>query len=212
MTIQKDISIKDAYKIYFLDNFDSFTYNLVDEFEQIGAELVVYRNNLDADTIFTKMCNEDKKVILVLSPGPGTPDKAGCLMTLIKMCKGKFPMLGICLGQQALTQSYGGTIGHAGETVHGKSSDINLNDHPIFSNLGPVMPVARYHSLMATNVPDELDIIAHYKEIPMAIINENDKVLGYQFHPESILTLEGTQLLKQSLAYLSDTLLTEGIA
>lgn len=113
-------------KIYFLDNFDSFSYNLVDELTMLGAELVVYRNNISAEVIFNKMQAEHKQVLLVLSPGPGAPSDAGCLMELISLCKGKFPMLGICLGQQALTQSYGGVIGHAGETVHGKSSIIEL--------------------------------------------------------------------------------------
>jgi len=193
------------YKIYFLDNFDSFSYNLVDEFEQMGADLVVYRNNLDAQAIFEQMSAETKPVILVLSPGPGTPKDAGCLMDLTQLCKGKFPILGICLGHQALTQSYGGTVGHAGETVHGKSSTIELEQHVIFDGLGQRMPVARYHSLMATKVPDSLAIIAHYQNIPMAILNEQDKVLGFQFHPESILTPDGAQLLRQSLAYLSKT-------
>lgn len=205
------MSNQSDYKIYFLDNFDSFSYNLVDEFEQMGADLVVYRNNLDAQTIFEKMSAEIKPVILVLSPGPGTPHSAGCLMALTEMCKGKFPILGICLGHQALTQSYGGIVGHAGETVHGKSSTIELAKHAIFDGLGNNMPVARYHSLMATKVPDSLSIIAHYQDIPMAILNEQDKILGFQFHPESILTPDGAQLLKQSLAYLSNTT-DEGIA
>lgn len=199
------MSNKTDYKIYFLDNFDSFSYNLVDEFEQMGADLVVYRNNLDAQGIFEQMSSETKPVILVLSPGPGKPKSAGCLMDLTQLCKGKFPILGICLGHQALTQSYGGTVGHAGETVHGKSSTIELAQHAIFEGLGTRMPVARYHSLMATKVPDSLTIIAHYQDIPMAILNEQDKVLGFQFHPESILTPDGAQLLRQSLAYLSNS-------
>ena len=199
------------FKIYFLDNFDSFSYNLVDEFEQMGADLVVYRNNLDAQAIFDQMSAETKPVILVVSPGPGTPKDAGCLIDLTQLCKGKFPILGICLGHQALTQSYGGTVGHAGETVHGKSSTIELEQHAIVDGLGKRMPVARYHSLMATKVPDSLAIIAHYQNIPMAILNEQDKVLGFQFHPESILTPDGAQLLRQSLAYLSNTTV-EGIS
>jgi anthranilate synthase component 2 len=190
-------------KIYFLDNFDSFSYNLVDELSMLGCELVVFRNNMSAEVIFDKMQQEHSDVLLVLSPGPGTPSDAGCLMDLIELCKGTFPMLGICLGQQALTQSYGGVIGHAGETVHGKSSVINLSDHPVFSGIGSTMPVARYHSLMATVVPDNIDVIAHYQDIPMAIYHHDDKALGYQFHPESILTPNGALLLQQSIAYLT---------
>ncbi|WP_404340367.1 aminodeoxychorismate/anthranilate synthase component II [Pseudoalteromonas mariniglutinosa] len=190
-------------KIYFLDNFDSFSYNLVDELSMLGCELVVYRNNISAETIFQKMCQEQGSVLLVLSPGPGAPSDAGCLMALIELCKGRFPMLGICLGQQALTQSYGGIIGHAGETVHGKSSIISLTDHAVFAGMGATMPVARYHSLMATSVPAEVNVIAHYEEIPMAIYHHADNVLGYQFHPESILTPQGAALLQQSIAFLT---------
>ena len=192
-----------AYKIYFLDNFDSFSYNLVDELSMLGCQLVVYRNNISAQSIFDKMCQETVPVLLVLSPGPGAPSDAGCLMELIELCKGRFPMLGICLGQQALTQSYGGIIGHAGETVHGKSSIIALTEHPVFAGMGDKMPVARYHSLMATKVPDDVEVIACYENIPMAIYHQQDNALGYQFHPESILTPNGALLLQQSIEFLT---------
>ncbi|RJE70842.1 anthranilate synthase component II [Pseudoalteromonas sp. MSK9-3] len=190
-------------KVYFLDNFDSFSYNLVDELSLLGTELVIYRNNISAERIFSEMSKETQPVMLVLSPGPGNPSHAGCLLELIELCKGKFPMLGICLGQQALTQSYGGTIGHAGETVHGKSSTITADEHPVFDGLGKQFPVARYHSLMATVVPDSLQVIAQFDTIPMAIYHPQDKVIGYQFHPESILTPDGAQLLKQTIDYLT---------
>jgi len=192
-----------AYKIYFLDNFDSFSYNLVDELSMLGCQLVVYRNNISAQSIFDKMCQETVPVLLVLSPGPGAPSDAGCLMELIELCKGRFPMLGICLGQQALTQSYGGVIGHAGETVHGKSSIVTLTEHPVFAGMGDKMPVARYHSLMATKVPDDVEVIACYENIPMAIYHQQDNALGYQFHPESILTPNGALLLQQSIEFLT---------
>ena len=192
-----------AYKIYFLDNFDSFSYNLVDELSMLGCQLVVYRNNISAQSIFDKMCQETVPVLLVLSPGPGAPSDAGCLMELIELCKGRFPMLGICLGQQALTQSYGGVIGHAGETVHGKSSIITLTEHPVFAGMGDKMPVARYHSLMATKVPDDVEVIACYENIPMPIYHQQDNALGYQFHPESILTPNGALLLQQSIEFFT---------
>ncbi|PCK29888.1 aminodeoxychorismate/anthranilate synthase component II [Pseudoalteromonas piscicida] len=190
-------------KVYFLDNFDSFSYNLVDELSLLGLDLVVYRNNIPAEIIYNKMRAEEDPVILVLSPGPGAPSEAGCLLALIELCKGQFPMLGICLGQQALTQSYGGEVGRAGETVHGKSSIIDADEHPVFAGLGTQFPVARYHSLMATRVPAELNVIARYQSIPMAIYHSEDRVIGYQFHPESILTPNGAQLLQQSIAYLT---------
>ena len=199
------MSTANPMKIYFLDNFDSFSYNLVDELTMLGCELVVYRNNISAEVIFNKMRQELGQVLLVLSPGPGAPSDAGCLMELIELAKGHFPMLGICLGQQALTQSYGGVIGHAGETVHGKSSIINLNPHPVFEGMGNTMPVARYHSLMATKVPENIEVIAQFDDIPMAIYHHDDKALGYQFHPESILTPNGAMLLQKSVAYLTRT-------
>ncbi|MEC8225690.1 MAG: gamma-glutamyl-gamma-aminobutyrate hydrolase family protein, partial [Pseudomonadota bacterium] len=158
---------------------------------------------ISAQSIFDKMCQETVPVLLVLSPGPGAPSDAGCLMELIELCKGRFPMLGICLGQQALTQSYGGVIGHAGETVHGKSSIISLTEHPVFAGMGDKMPVARYHSLMATKVPDDVEVIACYENIPMAIYHQQDNALGYQFHPESILTPNGALLLQQSIEFLT---------
>lgn len=211
-------------KIYLLDNFDSFTYNLVDEFKALGFELSVYRNNIPAQIIKDKMDQETGPVILVLSPGPGSPSQAGSLLDLIDLCKGQYPMFGICLGHQALVEYFGGTIGRAGETIHGKSSAIDLiplqnsNDetatHPVFNNLPTQLNVARYHSLMATNVPNELTVIAQYQSersaqsgnpisIPMAVINEDYQMLGLQFHPESILTTQGATLIEQSLDYIS---------
>ncbi len=188
--------------VYLLDNFDSFTYNLVNELAMLDFELAIYRNNLDARYIADKMAQENRPVLLLLSPGPGAPKQAGCMAELISLCKGRYPILGICLGHQALIESYGGTIGHAGETVHGKTSEILMQDHPLFNGLPEKFNVARYHSLMATDVPSTVDVIATVDHIPMAVINEVDKVIGYQFHPESILTTHGTQLLKQSIDWL----------
>ena len=191
------------YKIYFLDNVDSFSYNLVDEFAQLNADMVVYRNTVSAQVIFERMCAETLPVVLVLSPGPGAPNEAGCLMELIALCRGRFPMLGICLGQQALTQAYGGTVTHAQETMHGKASNINIIDHPVFAGFDKTMPVARYHSLIAVDVPEQLQVIAEYNDMVMAVCDNKNKVLGFQFHPESILTPKGSQLLQQSLEYLT---------
>ena len=188
--------------VYLLDNLDSFSYNLVDEVAQLGFSLKLYRNTVPAAYIFEKMQQEQQPVVLLLSPGPGAPAQAGSMPELIALCAGKFPMLGICLGHQALVEHYGGVVGRAGETVHGKTSIIELSDHPVFGALPKQFPVARYHSLMATEVPDSLQVIAAYQHIPMAIVHEEHKALGYQFHPESILTTLGKPLLKQSLDYL----------
>jgi anthranilate synthase component 2 len=188
--------------VYLLDNLDSFSYNLVDEVAQLGFSLKLYRNTVPAAYIFEKMQQEQQPVVLLLSPGPGAPSQAGSMPELIALCAGRFPMLGICLGHQALVEHYGGVVGRAGETVHGKTSIIELSDHPVFGALPKQFPVARYHSLMATEVPNSLQVIAAYQHIPMAIVHEEHKALGYQFHPESILTTLGKPLLKQSLDYL----------
>jgi anthranilate synthase component 2 len=203
-------------KLFMLDNLDSFTYNLVDEFQCLGFEPTVYRNTLSCDFIFNKMLEHTKetgeKVILVLSPGPGAPKNAGCLMALISLCAGKIPMLGICLGHQALIEHYGGTVGRAEEIVHGKSSPITHCASGPFANIPNPLPVARYHSLVGIKVPKSLTVIADYNNMAMAICQEQDAILAYQFHPESILTTFGSTLLAQSFDYLltlSDNLNTK---
>jgi anthranilate synthase component 2 len=197
---------KQQTKLFMLDNLDSFTYNLVDEFQCLGFEPTVYRNTLSANFIYNKMLEHTKKsgenIILVLSPGPGEPSNAGCLMALIKLCAGKVPMLGICLGHQALIEHYGGSVGRADEIVHGKASAINHCGTGAFVNIQNPLPVARYHSLIGKNIPETLTVIADFEEMPMAICNEKDAVLAYQFHPESILTTYGATLLAQSFDYL----------
>ena len=188
--------------IYLLDNIDSFTYNLVDEFAQLGYQLKLYRNTVPADYIYQQMCSETVPVLLVLSPGPGSPSEAGCMPALLKLCEAKFPILGICLGHQAIVEHFGGVVGRAGETVHGKTAAITLLDHPLFNGLPKPFLVARYHSLMATEMPNALTLLANDRHIPMAVINEEKRMLGYQFHPESILTTLGKPLLKNSIDYL----------
>lgn len=187
--------------ILLLDNFDSFTYNLVDQFRALGHKVTVYRNNLDPQLIINKL-QDMPHPVLVLSPGPGAPADAGSMPQVIEMAKGRFPMLGICLGQQALTEAYGGTVAGAKEIMHGKSSLMTHKEHPIFSDLSNPMPIARYHSLVATELGSELDMIAEVDGQVMAICHEQDKVCGFQFHPESILTTDGAKLLQQSLQWL----------
>jgi anthranilate synthase component II len=188
--------------IYLLDNIDSFTYNLVDEFAQLGYAIKLYRNTLPADYIFAQMQNETTPVLLVLSPGPGSPSAAGCMPELLALCDGVYPVLGICLGHQAIVEHFGGVVGQAGETVHGKTAAITFASHPLFANLPTPFPVARYHSLMATTMPAALTLLANDRHIPMAVISEDKRMLGFQFHPESILTTLGKPLLKQSINYL----------
>ncbi len=189
--------------IFLLDNFDSFTYNLVDQFRSLGYPVRIYRNSLPASRIMSEIAACEGDAVLVLFPGPGAPHEAGCLIDLIKLARGQVPILGICLGHQALCEAYGGTVGAAGEIVHGKRSLIEHNGHGAFAGLPSPLPVARYHSLVATYVPEELTVIAHYQGMPMAIEQQDDRVLGFQFHPESIMTSEGARLLTQALAHIT---------
>ncbi|WP_042011038.1 aminodeoxychorismate/anthranilate synthase component II [Aeromonas fluvialis] len=189
--------------IFLLDNFDSFTYNLVDQFRSLGYPVRIYRNSLPASRIMSEIAATEGDAVLVLSPGPGAPHEAGCLIDLIKLARGQVPILGICLGHQALCEAYGGTVGAAGEIVHGKRSLIEHNGHGAFAGLPSPLPVARYHSLVATYVPQELTVIAHYQGMPMAIEQQDERVLGFQFHPESIMTSEGARLLTQALAHIT---------
>ena len=216
--------------VFLVDNFDSFTYNLVDELRSMGLELTVYRNSVSAHSIFEKMQeqaameNGSKQVLLLLSPGPGDPASAGCMLKLLALVKTQFPVLGICLGHQAIVESYGGTIIRAKKVMHGKSSFIEHCGELMFENMPQPLPVARYHSLMASNIPPELSVLAEVQQntnklgnesdadgniteqnVPMAVCHIQDKMLGYQFHPESILTSHGSQLLLQSIEFLTQT-------
>lgn len=186
--------------IILIDNFDSFTYNLVDQFRTLGCLVTVYRNDLPAE-IIEKSVLSVTNPILVFSPGPGAPSQAGCMPALILTFKGKVPMIGICLGQQAITQAYGGKVSKAAQIVHGKASLMRHNGHPVFGQLENPLAVARYHSLVATVVPPSLKVIADVDGLVMAVVNDRDRVVGFQFHPESILTTQGAELLSNTLAW-----------
>ena len=189
--------------LFFLDNFDSFTYNLVDQFKALGYPVKIYRNSQSAAQVKEHIDACDNDVVLILSPGPGTPSAAGCLIELIGLCRGEIPMIGICLGHQALIEQYGGTVGTADEIMHGKSSLINHCGDRMFSDLNQPLSVARYHSLVGTTVPDSLETVADFNGMCMAIYNQADRVIGFQFHPESILTCEGASLLENSLNFVT---------
>jgi len=192
------------HTIFVLDNFDSFTYNLVDELRGLGEDVQIYRNSVPAEKIFEKM-TAAKNPVLVISPGPGTPSEAGCLLDLLALCKGKFPILGICLGHQAICQFYGGNVGASPEIMHGKSSLIEHDGTGPFEGMPSPLPFARYHSLIATKVPVSLEVIARFNKMPMAVINRADRVIGFQFHPESIMSPHGSELLRKTIDYISQT-------
>lgn len=190
--------------ILFLDNFDSFTYNLVDQFRVLGHQVKVYRNDCDLEQLVQTALNTPNTV-LALSPGPGTPQEAGILLPLIQRLKNTIPIIGICLGHQALIEAFGGKVVHAGEVLHGKVSKINHDGQAMFRDIANPMPVARYHSLMGSELPGELIVNADYNGIVMAIRHRNLPICGFQFHPESILTVQGSKLLEQSVEWLLNT-------
>ena len=186
--------------ILLIDNVDSFTYNLVDQLRSSGHNVVIYRNQIPADVIIEKL-RQLEKPVLVLSPGPGTPSEAGCMPELLKRLRGQLPIIGICLGHQAIVETYGGFVGQAGEILHGKASSITHDNEGMFAGMNNPLPVARYHSLVGSQIPDGLTVNARYGDMVMAVRHEKDRVCGFQFHPESILTSQGARLLEQTLAW-----------
>ncbi|EIA3112448.1 aminodeoxychorismate/anthranilate synthase component II [Vibrio cholerae] len=191
--------------ILFIDNFDSFTYNLVDQFRSLGHVVTIYRNNLSADAIEQALQQLDNPVV-VLSPGPGAPSEAGCMPELLQRLKGKVPMIGICLGHQAIVEAYGGVVAGAGEIIHGKVSMMEHQNHAIYRGLPSPLAIARYHSLVATQVPSALTVTAEVNGLVMSVVNEADKVCGFQFHPESIMSTHGATLLANAIDWaLSST-------
>ncbi len=186
--------------ILLLDNIDSFTYNLVDQLRAFGHNVVIYRNNVPAETLIDRLQSMENPV-LMLSPGPGAPSEAGCMPELLQRLRGRLPIIGICLGHQAIVEAYGGHVGQAGEILHGKASAITHDDLGMFAGLSNPLPVARYHSLVGSNVPAELIVNATFNGMVMAVRHDADRVCGFQFHPESILTTQGARLLEQTLAW-----------
>lgn len=183
-----------------IDNYDSFTYNLVQYFGELGAELEVYRNDaLTIDKI--KKMNPGK---IVISPGPGNPETAGISVDVIKDFGGKIPILGVCLGHQCIGYAYGGHIIQAKHLMHGKTSMIEHDGKEIFKNIENPFEATRYHSLVIDkkSVPQCLEVTAWTKDSDreiMGVRHTEFPLWGVQFHPESILTKAGKQLLKNFL-------------
>lgn len=181
-----------------IDNYDSFTYNLVQYLGELGATIEVRRNDrVTLEEIENRMRPER----IVISPGPGTPDDAGITLDVIKRFAGKVPLLGVCLGHQAIGQAFGGKVVRAPELMHGKASDVQHDGKTIFAGLGDEFRAGRYHSLIVEkeSLPSCLEISAHTGDIIMGLRHRELKVEGVQFHPESILTSDGKQLLANFL-------------
>ena len=186
-----------------IDNYDSFTYNLVQYFGELGTEVSVYRN----DEITINEIEALKPKYLVLSPGPCTPNEAGISIEAIKHFTGKLPILGVCLGHQSIAQAFGGNIVHAKAIMHGKTSMIQHSDVGVFKGIDNPFEATRYHSLVIeqASLPDCLEVTAwttnadgSVDEI-MGVKHKEHAIEGMQFHPESILTSQGHALLKNFL-------------
>jgi len=188
--------MKDKPHLLLLDNYDSFTYNLYDYLSQLGAICTVIRND-QISILELEKCHFDG---IVLSPGPKRPKDAGLLMELIHHFYTKMPLLGICLGMQAIGEYFGAKLVHASIPIHGKTSLIEHVQKDLFHGIKHPTQVMRYHSLLLKNLPDCLEPTAWTKKKElMAIRHKNYPIWGMQFHPESILTLEGIAILENWL-------------
>ena len=201
--------------IVLIDNYDSFSYNLVQMIGSIEPDIKVVRN----DQVTVDDIESMKPSHLILSPGPGYPRDAGILEEAVIKLKGKMPILGVCLGHQGICEAFGGTIAHAKKLMHGKQSDIRLDSHiqdgrfpasekagnrcRLFEGLPPAIPAARYHSLSAVpeSLPEELEVVALdcMEGEVMAVQHRGYPIYGLQFHPESILTPDGRRILENFL-------------
>jgi anthranilate synthase component II len=180
--------------ILMIDNLDSFTFNLVEAFERLGSEVQVLRHTVPAQDALDLAL--EKGSLIVLSPGPGTPDDAGCCLDLLGLAKGKAPLLGVCLGHQAMVQQAGGKVTRAKEAVHGKSVVVPHDGQGPFKGLEGPLHIGRYHSLCTIDPPKNFTVHAAYDGMAMAISDKAALQTGLQFHPESILTPHGDAMLR----------------
>ena len=184
-------------KILMVDNYDSFTYNLYHLFLKFPVEIEVRRN----DVIDSKEILELNTDLVVISPGPKNPGESGNTKEIIAGLTGKKPVLGVCLGMQAINEVFGGITMHAPLPVHGKTSMIFHTEKGIFTGIPSPFKAARYHSLLLSEIPDCLEVIAETEDgLPMAVRHREYQLFGVQFHPESFLTEYGFELIKNFLA------------
>jgi anthranilate synthase component II len=183
--------------IVLIDNYDSFTWNLVHYLGELGAEVAVHRN----DQVSVQAVLDKRPSAIVISPGPCDPDRAGICLELIVTAAGHVPLLGVCLGHQAIGQAFGGAVVRAPLPMHGKLSRVHHDGRGVFAGLPQDFTATRYHSLMVDrkNLPQELEIAAETDGVIMALRHRALPIHGVQFHPESIATEHGHQLLKNFL-------------
>jgi anthranilate synthase/aminodeoxychorismate synthase-like glutamine amidotransferase len=184
--------------VLLVDNYDSFTYNLYQYLGELEAEVAVVRN--DALTVDQALARDPRAI--VISPGPGTPDQAGISLELIRRAAGRVPVLGVCLGHQALGQAFGGRVVRAPKLMHGKTSEIHHDGRTVFAGLPQAFTATRYHSLVVARetVPECLEVSAWTADgVVMGLRHRQHVLEGVQFHPESILTGAGKDLLRNFL-------------
>lgn len=185
--------------ILVIDNYDSFTYNLVQYLGELGAEMLVRRND---EVEIEEVETEIKPERILISPGPGNPDEAGITLSAINRFAGRLPILGVCLGHQAIGQAFGGRVVRAPAPVHGKPADVAHDNRGVFADLPRPFQAGRYHSLVVERegFPDDLEISAETADgLIMGLRHKTYKIEGVQFHPESILTEGGKKLLENFL-------------
>lgn len=185
-------------RLLLIDNYDSFTYNLVQAFMVLGAEVLVYRN----DAIEVEAARRLEPSHLCISPGPGTPRDAGVSIAMIRAFAGQIPVFGVCLGHQSIVEAFGGEVVRAGRLMHGKTSTIEHDGRGLFAGLPQPCTVGRYHSLIAApnRLPAELEVSARTAQGEiMAVRHRQLDVEGVQFHPESVLTPDGPRLMANFL-------------
>lgn len=179
--------------VLIIDNHDSFTFNIVEALERLGAAVRTVRNEIAAAEAFDQA--QRSNAIILISPGPGRPEDAGCSMELTSLAKGKLPLFGVCLGQQAMVLEAGGEVVRAPVAVHGKASVLEHDGSGPFAGLPNPIKIGRYHSLCTPNPPPRFRVHAEIDGMAMAISDVEAKQVGVQFHPESVLTPIGQRML-----------------
>jgi anthranilate synthase/aminodeoxychorismate synthase-like glutamine amidotransferase len=187
--------------VLMVDNHDSFTFNIVEALERLGAKVATVRNEIAAAEALERAREDD--AIILISPGPGRPEDAGCSMELISLAKGQVPLFGVCLGHQAMVLEAGGEVVRADEPVHGKAWLLDHDGTGPFAGLPNPIKVGRYHSLCTPNPPARFRVHASIDGMAMAISDPAAKQVGVQFHPESVLTPVGQKLVANVLQVLS---------
>ena len=187
-------------RLLLIDNYDSFTYNLVQAFLVLGADVRVYRN----DAITIDAARALQPTHLCISPGPGTPQRAGVSMAMVQAFAGQIPVLGVCLGHQSIVEVFGGNVVRAGRLMHGKTSLVDHDERGVFEDIPAGCEVGRYHSLIAEpdSMPAELTVSARTPEGEiMGVRHRRMMVEGVQFHPESVLTPDGPAMMRNFLRF-----------